>query len=140
MLSQYRRLSALRQSEPPLQRGWFCHVGADGGGGVFAYLRELDGLDRAFLLVLNFGSRAAVTDLSAVAELPERLRFAMSTERADDGGGGEAVSKSRIATEAGEGLMLEFSSHARFHANHPGLCYISEKACYFGALDVLYTC
>ncbi|XP_051936591.1 neutral and basic amino acid transport protein rBAT [Hippocampus zosterae] len=134
-LSQYRRLSGLRQREPALQRGWFCHVGADRG--VFTYLRELDGLERAFLLVLNLGSRAAVTDLSAVAELPERLRVAMSTERAVDG---EAVGKSRIATEAGEGLMLEFSSHARFHAKHPDLCHISEKACYFGALDILYTC
>ncbi|XP_019715696.1 neutral and basic amino acid transport protein rBAT [Hippocampus comes] len=134
-LSQYRRLSGLRQSEPALQRGWFCHVGADRG--VFAYLRELDGLDRAFLLLLNLGGRAAVTDLSAVAELPERLRVAMSTERAGDG---QAVSKSGIATEAGEGLMLEFSSNARFHAKHPGLCFISEKACYFGALDILYTC
>ncbi|XP_077437462.1 amino acid transporter heavy chain SLC3A1 [Vanacampus margaritifer] len=134
-LSQYRRLSQLRQSELLLQRGWFCYVHADRN--VFAYLRELDGLDRAFLLVLNFGRRSAVTDLSALAELPERLRVLMSTDRADDG---KAVSKSGIATEAGEGLLIEFPARARFHTNHQGQCYISEKACYLSAMDILYTC
>ncbi|XP_077351209.1 amino acid transporter heavy chain SLC3A1 [Festucalex cinctus] len=135
-LSQYRRLSRLRQSALALQRGWFCHVHADRR--VFAYLRELDGLDRAFLLVLNFGRRSAVTDLTAVAELPERLRVLMSTAGA--AGEGEAVGKSAIATQAGEGLLLEFSARARFHAAHPGQCYVSEKACYLSAMDILYTC
>ncbi|XP_037128635.1 neutral and basic amino acid transport protein rBAT [Syngnathus acus] len=135
VLFQYHRLSELRQSELPLQRGWFCHVHADRN--VLAYLRELDGMERAFLLVLNVGRSSAVTDLSAVAELPEQMRILMSTDRANDG---KAVSKTAIATEAGEGLTIEFSAHARFNANHPSQCYISEKACYLSALDILYTC
>ncbi|XP_061692587.1 amino acid transporter heavy chain SLC3A1 [Syngnathoides biaculeatus] len=135
VLSQYRLLNTLRQSELPLQRGWFCYIHADRG--VFAYLRELDGLDRAFLLVLNFGHESAVTDLSAITELPGRLRVLISTNRANDG---KVFSKSLIATEAGEGLMIEFSSRARFNTNHPGMCYVSEKACYLAAMDILYTC
>nr|XP_061794618.1 amino acid transporter heavy chain SLC3A1-like [Nerophis lumbriciformis] len=135
VLSQYRFLSTLRQSELALQRGWFCYIYADSS--IFAYLRELDGLDRAFLVVLNFGNESAVSDLSAVVELPERLRILMSTNRANDG---KTVSKSQIPTEPGEGLMIEFSAHARFNTNHPGRCYISEKACYLSAMDILYTC
>nr|XP_057915021.1 neutral and basic amino acid transport protein rBAT [Doryrhamphus excisus] len=135
VLSQYRRLSMLRQLELPLQRGWFCYVHADDN--VFSYIRELDGLDRAFLLVLNFGRESAATDLSSVAELPEQLNVLMSTDRANDG---KVMHKSQILTQAGEGLMIRFSAHTRFNTNHPGQCYISEKACYLSVVDILYTC
>ncbi|XP_077470204.1 amino acid transporter heavy chain SLC3A1 [Stigmatopora argus] len=135
VLSQYRFLSNLRQSELALQRGWFCFIYTDGS--VFAYLRELDGLGHAFLVVLNFGRESTVSDLSVVVELPERLRVLMSTNRANDG---KMVSKSRIPIEAGEGLIIEFSAHVSFNANPLRLCYISEKACYLSAFDILYTC
>ncbi|XP_068565514.1 amino acid transporter heavy chain SLC3A1 isoform X2 [Cebidichthys violaceus] len=135
VLAQYRFLNALRQSELALQRGWFCHVHADAS--VFSYLRELDGLNRAFLMVLNFGKESAVTDLSSIRELPDQLKVLMSTSQANDG---KALQKSRIPTEAGESLVIQYSTSARFNPNHPEQCYISEKACYLSVVDILYKC
>ncbi|XP_056148056.1 neutral and basic amino acid transport protein rBAT [Lampris incognitus] len=135
LLAQYRFLSTLRQSALPLHRGWFCYIHTDAN--IFSYIRELDGLDRAFLIVLNFGKESAVTDLSSIIELPEQLRVLMSTDRTKDGKG---LQKSRIVTAAQEGLVIEYSTHTRFHFNHKKQCHVSEKACYLGAMDILYRC
>nr|XP_019945014.1 PREDICTED: neutral and basic amino acid transport protein rBAT [Paralichthys olivaceus] len=135
VLSQYRFLSTLRQSELPLHRGWFCYIHADAN--VFSYLRELDGLNQAFLMVLNFGKESAVTDLSSVGELPDQLTVLMSTNGVRDG---KVFQKSRILTEAGEGLVIQFSAQTRFNPNHLKQCYVSEKACYLGVIDILYKC
>ncbi|XP_056291511.1 neutral and basic amino acid transport protein rBAT isoform X2 [Pseudoliparis swirei] len=135
VLAQYRFLNTLRQSELTLQRGWFCSVHSDAN--VFSYLRELDGLDRAFLMVLNFGKEPAVTDLSSVAGLPDQLTVLKSTNQVSDG---KAVQKSRILTEAGEGLVIQYSTDTRFHPNHLEQCYVSEKACYLSFVDILYKC
>lgn len=134
-MAQYRFLNTLRQSELPLHRGWFCYIHTDAS--VFSYLRELDGLDRAFLMVLNFGKDTAVTDLSSVHELPDQLEVLMSTKQVNNG---KVFLKSGILTEAGEGLVIQYSTHTRFNPNHPGQCYISEKACYLSAIDILYKC
>lgn len=104
---------------------------------VFAYLRELDGLDRAFLMVLNFGTESTRTDLSAVPELPQQLKVRMSTIWANSG---KLLQKSHIQTQAGEGLVMEYSSQTRFNPNHQDECFISEKACYLKVIDLLYTC
>lgn len=135
MLQQYRLLSALRQSELALQRGWFCYVHADAN--VFAYVRELDGLDRAFLVLLNFGREAAVTDLSTASELPEQLTVLVGTDRGRDGA---SVHKSGVATQAGEGLVMQYSSATRFHRNHKQQCYVLEKACFLKVINILYKC
>ncbi|XP_068423885.1 amino acid transporter heavy chain SLC3A1 [Clinocottus analis] len=135
VLAQYRFLNTLRQSELPLQRGWFCHVHADAN--VFSYIRELDGLNRAFLMVLNFGKESAITDLSSIRELPDQLKVLKSTNQVSDG---KTVQKSRVPTEAGEGLVIQYSTSTRFNPNHPEQCYISEKACYLSAVDILYKC
>uniref|UniRef100_A0A8C9ZJ21 Amino acid transporter heavy chain SLC3A1 n=1 Tax=Sander lucioperca TaxID=283035 RepID=A0A8C9ZJ21_SANLU len=135
VLAQYRFLNTLRQSELPLHRGWFCYVHADAS--VFSYLRELDGLDRAFLIVLNFGKESATTDLSSVRELPDQLKVLMSTNQINNG---KVLQKSRILTEAGEGLVIRYSTHTWFNPNHPEQCYVSEKACYLSAMDILYKC
>ncbi|XP_075902332.1 amino acid transporter heavy chain SLC3A1 [Nelusetta ayraudi] len=135
VLQQYRFLSELRQSELALQRGWFCYVHADAS--VFAYVRELDGLDRAFLVLLNFGREAAITDLSSVAELPERLTVLVGTDRGRDGA---TLQKSSVATRAGEGLVMHYSTTARFHPNHQQRCYVSEKACFLKVINILYKC
>lgn len=135
VLSQYRFLSALRQSELPLHRGWFCFVHTDAN--VFSYLRELDGLPRAFLVVLNFGKESAVTDLSSVGELPDQLPVLMSTDGVSDG---KVFLKSGIQTRAGEGLVIQFSTPTRFNPAHRSQCFISEKACYLGVIDMLYKC
>lgn len=135
VLAQYRFLNTLRQSELPLNRGWFCYVHADAN--VFSYIRELDGLKRAFLIVVNFGKESAVTDLSSVRELPDELKVLMSTTIANDG---KVFPKSRIQTEVGEGLVIQYSTNTLFNPNHPEECYISEKACYLETIDILYKC
>ncbi|KAK0143589.1 Neutral and basic amino acid transport protein rBAT [Merluccius polli] len=135
VLTQYRFLSHLRQSELPLQRGWFCSVYADAN--VFSYLRELDGLDRAFLVLLNFGKEAAVTDLSSVDKLPDLLTVVVSTVPWT---AGRQFPKSSIPSAAGEGLVLQYSSQQRFNAQPAAHCYVSEKACYLGVVNLLYKC
>lgn len=135
VLAQYRYLSTLRESELPLHRGWFCYIHADAS--VFSYLRELDGLHKAFLVVLNFGRESAVTDLSSIKELPDQLNVLMSTNHMNNG---KRMQSSQIKTEAGEGLLIQFSSKIRFNHIHSEQCYISEKACYLGAMDLLYKC
>ncbi|XP_061084217.1 amino acid transporter heavy chain SLC3A1 [Conger conger] len=133
VLEQYRTLSLLRQSELALHRGWACFLYRDAH--VLAFARELDGHPRAFLVLLNFGG-AAVTDLSGVSELPDGLTVRVGTR----GRAGERVRKGQIPTEPGEGLVLEYSSDVRLHPNHASKCYISHKACYLSALDILYKC
>ncbi|CAN9499619.1 unnamed protein product [Ophioblennius macclurei] len=135
VLAQYRFLSGLRNSELSLNRGWFCYVHADAN--VFSFLREFDGLRRAYLMVLNFGEQPAVTDLSAFPELPERLTVLMSTKKENDG---KEFPKSQISTEAGEGLMIRYSTSTRFNPNHQAECYIAEKACYLEVINILYKC
>lgn len=132
-ISQYRALSLLRSSNMILSRGWFCYVWNDAN--VFAYLRELDGLNKGFLVVLNFG-RETTTDLSSVKELPDSLTVHLSTVPISQ----TKFPKSRIPTSQGQGLLLEYSSSQKFHPNHQSECYVSEKACYLPALDILYQC
>ncbi|CAB1338432.1 unnamed protein product [Coregonus sp. 'balchen'] len=134
VLSQYRALSLLRQAQLPLHRGWMCYVWSDAD--VFAFLREIDGLDKAFLVVLNFGADSVI-NLSAITELPEKLTLHMSTKQENYG---MPVIKSSISTARGEGLLLEYSTHVRFNPGHASQCFVSEKACYLGVLDILYKC
>lgn len=132
-LEQYRALSLLREKEIAMLRGWLCYVWADRN--VFVYLRELDGLDRAFLVVLNFDVDTEI-NLSAVTELPDHLTVRISTLPNTP----SSFSKSKITTLKGQGLLLEYSTSHRYHPNHSSQCYVSEKACYLSALDILYQC
>ncbi|KAJ8248313.1 hypothetical protein GJAV_G00240670 [Gymnothorax javanicus] len=133
VLQQYRTLSLLRQSELALHRGWACFLHRDAH--VMAFARELDGLAKAFLVVLNFGG-TTVTDLSSVAELPDHLTVRVGTA----GREGTHIRKAEIQTSLGEGLVLEYSTHTRLHPARPSSCFISQKACYLSALDILYKC
>lgn len=135
VLSQYKFLNHLRQSELPFQRGWFCYVLADAN--VFSYLRELDGHKQAYLMVINFGKQSATTDLSSIQELPNQLKVLMSTKPANNG---KVFQKSSILTQPGEGLIIRYSTYTRFHQNHGAECYVSEKACYLDTIDILYKC
>ncbi|KAM9364108.1 amino acid transporter heavy chain SLC3A1 [Pholidichthys leucotaenia] len=135
VLAQYRFLNNLRQSQLPLHRGWFCYIHADTN--IFSYLRELDGHRQAYLIVLNFGKESAITDLSYINELPDKLQVLMSTNHVNDG---KVFHKSRIETNVGEGLVIRFSAYTRFNPNHPEVCYISEKACYLETIGILYKC
>lgn len=111
-----------------------CYIWSDAD--VFAFLREIDGLDKAFLVVLNFGADSVI-NLSAITELPEQLTLHMSTKQENYG---MPVIKSSISTARGEGLLLEYSTHMRFNPGHASQCFVSEKACYLGVLDILYKC
>ncbi|KAJ8418460.1 hypothetical protein AAFF_G00141690 [Aldrovandia affinis] len=133
VLEQYRALSFLRETELPLHRGWTCFVHRDAD--VFAFVREMDGFPVAFLVVLNFGGDA-LTDLSGVLELPDELKVRVGTS----GREGTLLHKSKIDTKLGEGLVLEYSSNQRLHPGHGSSCFVSEKACYLSALDILYKC
>ncbi|XP_066535016.1 amino acid transporter heavy chain SLC3A1 [Hoplias malabaricus] len=133
VLELYKALSLLREKEVALARGWFCYVWADTN--VFAFLRELDGLDQAFLVVLNFGSGTA-TDLSAITQLPDHLSVRITTHPMNK----THLSKSEITTSKGQGLVLEYHTSQRYHTYHASECYVSEKACYLSALDILYQC
>lgn len=133
VLEQYRTLALLREKEVVLTRGWLCYVWADDN--VFAFLRELDGLNQAFLVLLNFG-KDTETNLSAVSELPDHLTVHVSTQP----GTVSSFPKSKIRTSKGQGLLLKYSTSKRFHPNHESECYISEKACFLSALNILYQC
>lgn len=87
--------------------------------------------------MLNFGQVSAITDLSSVPELPGELKVLMSTNRVNNG---KVFPKSHIQTEAGEGLVIQYSTHTRFNPKHPDECYISEKACYLETIGILYKC
>lgn len=88
-------------------------------------------------MVLNFGKESVITDLSSIRELPDQLKVLMSTNQVNDG---KVFQKSRILTGAGEGLVIQYSTHTRFNPNHPTQCYVSEKACYLRVMDILYNC
>ncbi|MBN3284236.1 SLC31 protein, partial [Polyodon spathula] len=133
-LALYRTLSALRESELPLHWGWVCLVWSDAD--VFVYVRELDGLSTAFLMVLNLGNGSTTDLTSVVPELPREASVRVSTLP----GSMKTVSLAAIRTERGEGLVLEYHMRepihkvSRFREN----CFVSQKACYFSPLGILY--
>ncbi|XP_059697175.1 amino acid transporter heavy chain SLC3A1 isoform X1 [Haemorhous mexicanus] len=134
-LGLYRALTLLRKDELPITRGWMCHVWNDSN--VFVYVRELDGLDRVFMMVLNFGQEST-TDLQAIVpNLPSEAVIRLSTHFSN---AGEVVNTKLIKTEMGEGLVLEYTTAKPVHTMEAfqGKCFVAEKACYSKALNLLY--
>jgi len=70
MLSFFRALTALRQTEPALKIGAYRSLEA-GAADVFVYERRYD--DRRLVIVLNFAGKTQHLDLSAVAAQGEML-------------------------------------------------------------------
>ncbi|GCB73360.1 amino acid transporter heavy chain SLC3A1-like [Scyliorhinus torazame] len=134
-LTLYRELSFLRQNELPIHRGWMCYIWNDTD--VFAYVREQDGLDTVFLVVLNFGNDSTTNLASNVPYLPKEANVRLST---DINNNGNKVQTASVITSAGEGLVLEYRTNNPFHnkAEFKDRCFISEKACYLGTFDILY--
>ncbi|AHY45481.1 Glycosidase [Rubrobacter radiotolerans] len=91
-LSLYRRLLALRRSEPALSVGSYRTVSADGD--VFAYARE--GKRESLLVVLNLGSEPASLPLSG----PGRILLSTRLDRE-----GEKV-EGELPLRPDEGLVL----------------------------------
>ncbi|KAG8443628.1 hypothetical protein GDO86_008973 [Hymenochirus boettgeri] len=134
-LNLYRELSRLRNSELPLHRGWLCYIWNDSD--VFAYVREVDGMDKVFLMVLNFGKPSILNLRQAVPEIPTQVTIRLSTVVSR---GGKSMSTDRIQTAMGEGLILEYNTNKPVHLKDTfkDKCFISEKACYSSAFNLLY--
>ncbi|XP_078413315.1 amino acid transporter heavy chain SLC3A1 [Cetorhinus maximus] len=134
-LTLYRELSFLRQNELPIHRGWMCYIWNDTD--VFAYVRELDGLDSVFLIVLNFGNASTTNLASKVPDLPKEVNVRLSTDFNEKR---NQVQTASVVTSAGEGLVLEYKTSNPVHnkAEFKDSCYISQKACYLSTFDILY--
>ncbi|NWY38906.1 SLC31 protein, partial [Sylvia atricapilla] len=134
-LGLYRALTSLRNDELPLNRGWMCHIWNDSN--VFVYVRELDGLDRVFMMVLNFGQESAVNLKAIVPNLPCEAVIRLSTRFSN---AGKVVNTKLITTEKGEGLVLEYKTAEPVHTMEAfqGKCFVAEKACYSKAFNLLY--
>ena len=96
MLALYRRLLALRRSEPALAVGSYEPVGA--AGDVLAYAREKDG--SRFLIVLNLGHGPTAFDPGSHGALG---RIVLTTHLDRDG---EKVDGA-LALRGDEGVVLE---------------------------------
>ncbi|XP_023778527.1 neutral and basic amino acid transport protein rBAT isoform X2 [Cyanistes caeruleus] len=134
-LSLYRALTLLRNNELPMNRGWMCYIWNDSN--VFVFVRELDGLDRVFMMVLNFGQEVTI-DLRAIApNLPSEAVIRLSTHFSN---AGKVVNTKLIKTEMGEGLVLEYKTAKPVHTMEAfqGKCFVAEKACYSKVLNLLY--
>ncbi|NXO51539.1 SLC31 protein, partial [Aramus guarauna] len=134
-LNLYRELTLLRNNELPIHRGWMCYIWNDRN--VFVYVRELDGLDRVFMMVLNFGQESTIDLKAIVPSLPSEAIVRLSTNFSN---AGKAVNTKLIKTEMGEGLVLEYKTAEPVHTmeDFKGNCFVAEKACYSSAFNLLY--
>ncbi|KAM4772036.1 amino acid transporter heavy chain SLC3A1 [Rhinophrynus dorsalis] len=134
-LNLYRELNMLRTKELPLHRGWLCYAWNDSN--VFAYVRELDGLQKVFMIVLNFGSGSTINVRETVPNIPAQAKVRLSTVAANVG---KSMYTDNIKTERGEGVILEYKTSKPVHLmdSFKEKCFISEKACYSSAFDLLY--
>jgi alpha-glucosidase len=96
MLSFFRALTKLRQSEPALMVGAYRSVETDVAD-VFAYIRSHG--DTRFLVALNFSADAHRLNLASVAE---RAQLALSTRLAEP----DVRDLSALDLEPNEGLVL----------------------------------
>nr|XP_004660250.2 neutral and basic amino acid transport protein rBAT [Jaculus jaculus] len=136
-LKFYQDLSKLHASELLLSRGWFCLLRNDSH--AVAYTRQMDGIDRVFIVVLNFGESSMLLNLQdMMAGLPTWLPVRLSTNPASKG---SKVDTRGVPLERGEGLILEHNTDSLPHhqAAFRNKCFVSNRACYSGALDLLYS-
>ncbi|XP_053565327.1 neutral and basic amino acid transport protein rBAT [Bombina bombina] len=134
-LNLYRELNILRKKELPIHRGWLCYLWNDTN--VFAYVRELDGLSKTFMIVLNFWTDT-VTNLRQIdPDIPAEAKIRLSTIT---GNSGKSVNTDRIQTQKGEGLILEYKTSNPLHKKdtYKDKCFVSAKACYSSAFNLLY--
>ncbi|KAM5292293.1 amino acid transporter heavy chain SLC3A1 [Ctenodactylus gundi] len=134
-LRLYQDLSLLHSQELLLSRGWFCLLRSDSHAVV--YTRELDGLGRIFIVVLNFGDWTLLNLQEMISGLPMRLTIRLSTNIVSRG---YQVDTNSVALEKGEGLILEHSTRDLLHhrAAFRDKCFVSSRACYSSALNLLH--
>ncbi|XP_043839020.1 neutral and basic amino acid transport protein rBAT [Dromiciops gliroides] len=135
-LKLYQDLSSLRLNDLLLSRGWLCYIWHDAN--VLVYTRELDGMERAFTMVLNFGETTQVNLQALSLGFPEQASIKLSTTFTNRG---ETVSMAAVNTEKGEGLILEHSMPRLLHHQEAfkDKCLVSNKACYSSFLNILHT-
>lgn len=135
-LKLYQELSLLRADELLLNRGWFCYVRTDGHSVV--YTREVDGMDRVFLVVLNFGESSRLNLNEMISNIPSRARIRLSTNSANKG---SEVDTRAITLDKGEGLLLEYNTKDPLHhqTDSRGRCFVSSRACYSSVLNILHS-
>lgn len=135
-LKLYQELSLLRVNELLLSRGWFCYLRADNHSVV--YTRELDGIDRILLVVLNFGASSQLNVKEMISNIPSTARIRLSTNSANKG---SEVNTHAINLDKGEGLLLEYDTKELLHlqTDFRGRCFVSSRACYSSILNVLHS-
>ncbi|XP_030656253.1 neutral and basic amino acid transport protein rBAT isoform X2 [Nomascus leucogenys] len=135
-LKLYQDLSLLHANELLLNRGWFCHLRNDSH--YVVYTRELYGIDRIFIVVLNFGESTLLNLQNMISGLPATMRIRLSTNSANKG---SKVDTSGIFLDKGEGLILEHNTKNLLHRQtaYRDRCFISNRACYSSVLNILYT-
>ncbi|XP_058540231.1 neutral and basic amino acid transport protein rBAT isoform X2 [Neofelis nebulosa] len=135
-LKFYQELSLLHVNELLLSRGWFCYLRNNSHSVV--YTRELDGIDRVFLVVLNFGESSLLNLKEMVPNIPTRASIRLSTSFADKGG---EVDTRDILLDKGEGLVLEYNTKNLLHHQTAfrDRCFVSNRACYSSTLNLLHS-
>ncbi|XP_036606217.1 neutral and basic amino acid transport protein rBAT [Trichosurus vulpecula] len=135
-LKLYQELSSLRLNELLLSRGWLCYIWHDAN--ILVYTRELDGLDRVFTIVLNFGETTEVNLQALSIGLPAKASIKLSTTFTNRG---ETVATNAVRTEKGEGLILEHRLTKLLHRQEAfkDKCLVSNKACYSRFLNILHS-
>ncbi|XP_032095424.1 neutral and basic amino acid transport protein rBAT [Sapajus apella] len=135
-LKLYQDLSQLHANELLLSRGWFCHLRNDSH--YVVYTRELDGIDRIFIVILNFGESTLLNLQNMISGLPTRVRIRLSTNSTNKG---SEVDTSGIFLDKGDGLILEHNTNNLLHHQTAfrDRCFVSNRACYSSVLNILYT-
>ncbi|XP_012306018.2 amino acid transporter heavy chain SLC3A1 [Aotus nancymaae] len=135
-LKLYQDLSLLHANELLLSRGWFCHLRNDSH--YVVYTRELDGIDRIFIIVLNFGESTLLNLQNMISGLPTRVRIRLSTNSTNKD---SEVDTTGIFLDKGDGLILEHNTKNLLHHQTAfrDRCFVSNRACYSSVLNILYT-
>lgn len=101
MLSLFRALTELRQTEPALSVGAYASIDA-GATDVLAYLRTAPNADR-FLIVLNFGEQDLTLDLGSIAKTGQ---IVLATDMVRSGG----VALDALPLAANQGLIVRLTA------------------------------
>lgn len=102
------------------------------------YTRELDGINRVFLVVLNFGESSLLNLKEMISNIPTRVRIRLSTNSAYSG---REVDTHAVTLASGEGLILEYNTRNLLHRQtaFKDRCFVSNRACYSRVLNILYS-
>lgn len=126
----------LHANELLLSRGWFCYLRTDSQ--FVVYTREMDGIDRIFLMVLNFGESSLLNLKEMISNIPTKVRIRLSTNSTNKG---RDVDTQAISLGKGEGLILEYNTKTFLHhqTDFRDTCFVSNRACYSSVLNILYS-